>query len=142
MELVTMYKSDDGAVWHSAAQAKERDEEIRSVKELERILSKPRPSDLSGWMRQDPVEVKRLKEALVLIAAKRHPDDYWNTHKADDLVHPGSYPSRVISESDGPFSSLWWRACSIDESGREWEQWFYRLNPEKGLARWPEPTVE
>jgi len=142
-EQVTIYRADDGSTWNSAKDAESRDAMVRVGKELESILSKKPPPNFSGWIQQNTGEVWKLKNALVLVAKRIRPNESWDDIRPDDIVHPGSYFSRLMTENgaEDPISAIWWRACCIDDHGREWEQWYFRNNPEEGLKRWPSPTA-
>lgn len=136
MREVTKYQADDGTVWDSSIQAAARDDELRTALELEAGIG-PRVPNLRGWVQRDPAKVAVLRRALVQIGKKLHPAGWWDTHTPEDLVCPTSLPSRIMSESSGPISSLWWRVSCIDSDGREWEQAYWLQNIEKGLQQFP-----
>jgi len=141
MKEVIMFRADDGSTWGERSQAEARDVEVASMRDLEALIG-PRPKSLRGWVRRDPKKVAQLRRSLFAIGERRYPDDYWSKHTPEDLVCTTSFPTRVITEQQGPFSSLWWRVACIDAEGREWEQAYWLSHLDEGLKEFPFESAE
>ena len=138
MREVTMYESLDGMAWRTKDAAEERDKEFRVASEIEAFVG-DRVPNLSGWVQRDLVRVGEMKRALAAAAMKAQPD-FWDRY-LDPVaaINPNSLMTRIMSESEGPLSSAWPRACRIDEHGREWEQLYWVGHQIEGLKKFPKP---
>jgi hypothetical protein len=132
---VTMFRSDDGVLWETDAQAVDRNTIIAACADAIGRL-KPRPESFEGYVQQDPVTVLAAKATILKIADRDgHLSKHW------DIADPAKVASRgiiwrVIDEmSDSPIAKAWWRFTCMDDECREWEQPYFAINPGTGEDR-------
>lgn len=131
------WEAPDGRVFTDRAAA---DEHGLQLAQVERILSglRPRPKKMGhGTYTQQPIDaVWAARAEIVRHAPELEP---WRTETLA-LIEKRTLPQHsVIGRAlDGgdPFSLAWSRLECIDAVGREWEQHYFALHPEKGAGEW------
>ncbi len=133
MREVTRYEANDGSIWTTQEKAEERDADLVVCEQIVESLG-PRPKDSHCNFSNGHGYVPHLPEH-VLLAQKR-----WD---AACLERFGTCHPRAVDDYQHPLRGIGSRLRCIDESGREWGQPFFALNPTKGKqVVWEEPTDE
>jgi|GEM_PF-2547955 len=142
MKEITQYQADDGSVWSTSAEAIFVDELIREVDAAMAPLypiPETRYGSFEGYYQQDLEVVAKCRAALYRIADRDEILKYYfnierdkGKTEAEILEIPPSWWNRILDGSHKPLSSALYRLCRIDDTGREWEQQFFAMNPEQG----------
>jgi hypothetical protein len=143
MQSVTMYRSTDGAVWPTQAQAEASEALCAAVNDAMSPLVPPTAAHEAAmrggaaYVRHDPARLLEARAALLKVAARALP--YWAETRPElfnrpDVALSHNVLGRIISDCDGvkPLARAWGRLLCIDEEGREWEQPWYVEHPVEG----------
>lgn len=135
------YIANDGARFRDEAECLKRDALIVAVDVIMAPLG-ARPVDDGckfanggGYVQHDAATVNRVKIALGNLTLAHNP---WIDVKGTPLenVHP-SWWGRMLDDVSDPIETAWRRIYCFDETGREWGQPYYALNPTEGTqAEW------
>lgn len=142
-KAVTMYEANDGTRFSSLAAAESHDAVEARVRAIMAALPDPPAGDFGnerrGYWQQNPTAVLAARVALVELALEFEVCNGWfnsaveeDGHRPADF-HPLGVAGRVMSEgAPAPLDRAWRRLCRIDDRGREWEQPYFAINPDKG----------
>jgi len=130
MEKVTKYKTTDGRIWNTEEEASVHETLMGRVKEIIRALGERSDEIMNGagYVQHDPAVVKKIKASFYQLALTQQG---FNKAESDENV-PGEYwIGRYLDDSNSALYSVWSRLQCIDELGREFDQQFYKNNPDK-----------
>lgn len=141
MKPVSRFKADDGSMWDTTEAAEKRD---REYAEIERIMlplgakyddGACKYANGGGYVQHDPDVCAAVWDALLRVAvreasiiAKWDADGKLGTGREALSNHIAGWLLRFLDYS-GPLPSAISRMYTIDASGREWGQPYYRNNP-------------
>lgn len=139
MQAITQYKTNDGAIFDSAAAAKKHEKLVELVNKAVEPLGKPLASAINykGWIQHDKKNVDKVKLTLLELARPLFND--WpkilETLDTNPLsIHPGSIVGRILDDADYPINNGWRRLWCIDSEYREHNQPYFAINgPDKGM---------
>lgn len=133
----TIHVADDGSEHSSMTQAVSRDMLTRQVAKAMKPLGK-QPARMSNgdWVQHDPHSFRRAHRAIVKLLIPFVKDDkdlLKACRETPDKVHPMGCMMRYVNEMvGGPLEDAWGRLMCINaDSGKEGNQPFFALNPEK-----------
>jgi hypothetical protein len=135
---VTRFKTADGTEFANESDAIEHEAlSLRCERALESTIGKRRKIDCKHYVQHDIKIALQAKRLMLEIICEKHGDAYPVLKTDADQVHPRSFVGRLADDIGGPIGKAWGRLCCIDfDNGREYEQPFFALNPDKA------PTVE
>lgn len=134
---VTEYVSSDGRSFKDKEACLAHEAEYDIVQPLIKMLGPKNPRGAT-YVQHDVETLKEVKRrAWAAITDKfgaSWPD--WKNTPAED-VHPTGIVGRVLDDYHGPLANLWATFCRFDfETGREYEQCFFAMNPHKAEEEW------
>lgn len=141
MRAIKRYQAVDDSEWETAEEAEARDRMVADVTDaLSELKPTPDECNWNGYVQQDPDAIQRCREKLHAIAnaegvLKWWIDDQkqsWGKTDADIIALHPTWQGRMLDGGHVPLSRAYSRLCAIDEEGREWNQPYYAVNPEKG----------
>lgn len=130
MKPVTMYRADDGSLWRTATEAIERDglnNQIDNV--LRHYLGPEARAAGPRWGLHSLERVRECTRYLTELTRMLLPADTFK-----DTIYPVGvlmYLGHLDDPHLEPLARGWARLGRIDETGQEWEQPFYVMNPDK-----------
>lgn len=129
MRPVTMFKSNDGKLWSTAADAEAHDKTINDVAAAVALLHEP-VGNRKGYVQQDLSVVLEVKVRLLAIAHRVTGQAVY-APKFPDQVSASGMVGRYLDDGGPrltPVRDVWWRLAATDDQGREWGQTYYALN--------------
>ena len=138
---ITMYEAHDGTRFNTSEAATQHEQLISVVGDAMATLPDPPDqfgNDTLGYWQQNPTLVMEARVRLVQLAAAIGVGHNWFREHLEkggkpEELHPLGYAGRIMSEcGPAPLKRAWSRLSRIDDQGREWEQPFFAINPEKG----------
>lgn len=137
MKKIEIYQCEDGTRFDKENEALEYESYAARAKEIEsRLVNIGRELNGNEYIQQDPAVVKKAKYDFLTLVAERLPEwKDWATQCRDGIRHI-SHIGRVISD----YGIRWmrhldFRLSCIDESGREYQQPYYKNHPEEATKR-------
>src|SRR3990167_5149241 len=112
MRPITVYEANDGSHWNTAGDAALRDELLRTLAEIDRLLALP-VGDRTGYVQQKPEAVAAYKAALCRISRTVTGHLMFDADPA--TIHQHSIAGRIIDDAGcGPLRRAWWRLLATD----------------------------
>lgn len=143
MKAITKYQTDDGAEFHTEADALKYEDLCERVERAMEPLG-PHPdkgtdgcafSNGSGYLGHGVDVVNRVRNALLRLALEYVKHD-WLSKSLVDTTVDASWAGRIIGECcPAPLQSAWYRISCCDKRGREWGQPYFAAHPGEGTQK-------
>jgi len=130
METVKKYKTADGLIWDTEEAASVHETLMGRVKEIVSALGErsDKIANGKGYIQHDPKVVKKIKASFYQLALTQQG---FAKSEGDENI-PGEYwIGRYLNDSNSALYSVWNRLQCIDDLGREFDQQFFKNNPNK-----------
>lgn len=138
MEAVTRFKTFDGELFETDAEAQEHEAYLMKVKDVENMLH-PLPqndgcsfANGDGYIQHTKEAFNAYKAAILELGGKHVHSAMTEWAKNPDEVHNMGIAGRYFDDGDHGLYKLWNRVMCTDADFREWGQPFFALNPGKG----------
>lgn len=124
------FQCSDGSEWETEEQAARQDELLAECDRVAAMLPNVKVDYHQRYGHHLPT-LAAYKYEVVALCARRFPNEKMFKYPAAD-IHPFSYAGRFLDDAAPTIRMrLWYRLQCIDESGYEYEQPFFALNPGK-----------
>ena len=139
MKTKVYWIADDGGECETEQKARKRNALLRDIQSAMSPLGtkvKDRHCSFAnggGYRQHRLIDVLKAKTSFIDIAKREVPHKIWN-NKAED-IHPMSFAGRLLDDCSPTLYEAWHRFMCIDDTGKEWGQPYYALNPEKGTQK-------
>lgn len=130
MKEIKRYQTEDGLIWNTEEEASVHETLMGRVKEIISALGERSNEIMNGrgYIQHDPKVVKKIKASFYQLALTQQGFD---KSEGDENI-PGEYwIGRYLSDSNSALYNVWNRLQCIDEMGREFDQQFFKNNPNK-----------
>ncbi len=130
MKKAKKYKTEDGRIWNTEAEASVHETLMGRVKEIISALGERSDKILNGagYIQHDPKVVKKIRASVYQLALVQQG---FNTAQGDENV-PGEYwIGKYLDDSNSALYPIWNRLQCIDKLGREFDKEYFKNNPDK-----------
>src|SRR3990167_8315224 len=107
MRPITVYEANDGSHWNTAGDAERRDDLLRTLAEIDRLLAPP-VGNREGYVQQKQEAVAAYKAALCRVARTVTRHLMFDADPA--TIHRHGIAGRIIDDGGcEPLYRAWWR---------------------------------
>lgn len=130
MQEITKWRTEDGKVFDTPEEAQAHETLVGRVKEITAALGERNRSILNGqgYVQHDPKIVRKVRKSFYQLALEQQGFD---KAEADEHIPNEYLIGRYLNDSNSYLYDVWCRLQCIDTLGREFDQPYYALHPEK-----------
>lgn len=130
MKERTVFVTDDGREFQSRSQAEKHQKLLERLQQIETLPPRRRDIAHGKWIQHPVEQYRKWRMALVKMTKEYFPDTYPDADPME--IHPHSYMGRVVDDSGpDPLRKQWQRLACTTDDGREFDQPYFALNPDK-----------